>query len=68
MFLYDGLLSYIVSRYCQSCGHIGAGLFCLSDFIATGVTEVPDDLDAPSCTDQLCQWTDPKGGTYYCQH
>ncbi|XP_064646745.1 uncharacterized protein LOC135499736 [Lineus longissimus] len=44
--------------FCQSCGHIGAVLFQLADLVASGFTQLPND---PSCTDKLCQWTNPKG-------
>jgi hypothetical protein len=47
-----------IFRYSQTCSHVGAVLFCLSDLIACGLTDRPED---PSCTDVLCKWTDPKG-------
>lgn len=39
----------------ETCGHIGALLFAASEFLATGKTL------APTCTDILCEWTNPKG-------
>ena len=50
-------IHFIFSLY-QSCAHVGATLFQLADLVATGITLLPDD---PSCTEKLCQWTDPKG-------
>ena len=43
----------------ERCGHIGATLFRLADLVASGIKQLPSD--EKSCTDKLCEWTDPKG-------
>jgi len=48
----------IVYSFSQSCGHVGAVLFCVVDLIASGITFAPENT---ACTDVLCKWTDPKG-------
>ena len=55
---YGGFCTCTVG-YSERCGHIGATLFRLSDLVASGVKEIPDDDS--SVTSQLCKWTDPKG-------
>ena len=51
---YGGFCTCTV-RQSERCGHIGAVLFKISHLQSTGA------LEGPSCTDVLCQWTEPKG-------
>ncbi len=49
----------------QSCAHIGAALFSLAGFVASGKARLPDD---PSCTDIPCYWSGSKGKKYFHQN
>ncbi|XP_060592462.1 uncharacterized protein LOC132747159 [Ruditapes philippinarum] len=51
---YGGFCTCTVGKS-ERCGHIGAVLFKICELQATGA------LEGPSCTDTLCQWSDPKG-------
>ncbi|XP_069122147.1 uncharacterized protein [Argopecten irradians] len=62
---YGGFCVCTVGRT-QVCSHIGALLFLLCEIVASGESSLPADHDytnAQSCTDMLCQWTDPKAAT-----
>jgi len=45
--------------FSETCGHIGATLFCLAELVANGVKTYES---LPTCTEQLCGWAEPKGG------
>ena len=44
----------------QACAHVGALLFILTELVASGEEELPEDL---SCTDVLCQWSETKNAS-----
>ncbi|XP_069102920.1 uncharacterized protein [Argopecten irradians] len=55
---YGGFCTCTVG-YSQTCSHIGATLFSISDLVASGQQQT----SLLSCTDKLCQWSDPKGAS-----
>ena len=58
---YGGLCTCTVG-WSETCEHIGVALFRLADLVTSGVKEVPDQS---SCTETLCEWTDPKCPTNF---
>ena len=46
-----------IFRRGQACAHVKALLLILSELVADGEEELPEDL---SCTDVLCQWLETK--------
>ena len=49
--------NYSFYRRGQACSHVGALLFILTELVACGVEDLPEDV---SCTDVLCQWSETK--------
>ena len=49
-----------IFRRGQACAHVGALLFILTELVADGEEELPEDL---SCIDVLCQWSETKNAS-----
>ena len=52
------IISIFSLRHGQSCGHVGALLFCIAEAVAAGRDFLPDHL---TVTDKPCSWLKPKG-------